>query len=79
MPGANTVDAIAAGVDRGSVGAVLELLAATRALFPGRELRALACGGDARFFLDSMPGVFEDGGADFTLRGLLLAWELRDS
>ena len=76
MPRRNTVEAITLGVDLGVVGAVRELLRSTEALFPGRRLRALACGGDAPFFIKAMPDFFEAGGLDFTLRGLVKAWEM---
>lgn len=76
MPGRNTMGAIALGVDLGVVGAVRELLASTASFFPGRALRAVACGGDAPFFLRAMPGLFEPGGDFFTLSGLVKAWEL---
>ena len=76
MPGRSTVEAIALGVDVGSVGAVRELLSSAAAFFPGRTLRALACGGDAPFFINALPGLLEPGGDLFTLSGLVKAWEL---
>lgn len=76
MPGRSTEEAIALGVDLGAVGAVKELLASTASLFPGQPLRAVACGGDAPFFLQAMPGAFDAGGELFTLSGLVKAWEL---
>ena len=76
MPGRNTVEAIALGIDLGVVGAVRELLKSASELFPGKRLRVVACGGDAPFFLKAVPEIFEAGGSDFTLRGLVKAWEM---
>ncbi len=76
MPGRDTLSAIALGVDLGAVGAVGALLVSAASLFPGRSLRTVACGGDAPFFLQAMPGALEPAGELFTLSGLVKAWEM---
>lgn len=69
FPGGNTVDAINLGTDCAAVGAVKELLRRMRLAFPGEQIRCVACGGDAPFFLRELSG-FELADALFTLRGI---------
>lgn len=75
VPGLNTVDAIRAGVDVGSLGAVREILSRLEAFCQGEPLKKLACGGDAEYFISNIDGLVR-AGADFTLRGVAKAWEL---
>ena len=67
-PGRDTASAIRFGVDRGIVGMAEAWLAA----LPG--VTVYAVGGDAPFFLRALPALVP-GGDDFTLRGLLTAWQ----
>ena len=67
-PGTDTRSSIGFGVDRGVIGMVRGWLET----IPGTEVYAV--GGDAPFFLKAMPELL-DGGDDFTLRGLLKAWQ----
>ena len=72
--GSNTLDAMRIGVDGGAVGMVekqMELLA--RQL--GEPAEVVAAGGDAAFFIKHIPWL-KPGGRDFTLKGILKAWEL---
>ncbi len=70
--GRNTVEAIAAGVDLGALGAVGEIISKTKQE-PGLEqCRVIAVGGDAAYFIENIPGL-EAGSDAFTLRGISLA------
>ncbi|MBQ6472328.1 MAG: type III pantothenate kinase [Victivallales bacterium] len=69
--GPNTLDAMAAGVDLGIVGAVRELLDSTRRQLGG-ECLVLPTGGDAPFFLKALPGL-RPAPELLTLRGVALA------
>jgi len=70
--GRNTAEAIAAGVDLGSIGSVREIISKTRQE-PGLEQsRVIAVGGDAAYFIQNIPGL-EAGPVVFTLRGICLA------
>ena len=69
--GANTLDAMAAGVDLGIVGAVRELLESTRRQLGG-ECLVLPTGGDAPFFLKALPEL-RPAPELLTLRGVALA------
>ncbi|MBR0458222.1 MAG: type III pantothenate kinase [Victivallales bacterium] len=66
--GPNTLEAIAAGVDLGVVGAVRELLAQTRRVL-GESCRVFPAGGDAPFFLKALPEL-QPGPDLLTLRGV---------
>ncbi len=71
--GTNTLDAMAAGIDRGVLGSVKELIAATRSL-PGMDrCPFVAAGGDAAFFLENLPGVLQPGQNLLTLLGVSMA------
>lgn len=72
--GCNTLDAMRLGIDGGVVGMVQWLIGNARRRL-GQETRFIAIGGDARFFLNHIPGL-EDGGEFFTLNGIKKAWEL---
>ena len=67
-PGTDTRSSIGFGIDRGVIGMVRSWLETIP------EAAVYAVGGDAAFFLKAMPDLI-DGGDDFTLRGLLKAWQ----
>ncbi|MDD5729231.1 MAG: type III pantothenate kinase, partial [Victivallales bacterium] len=73
-PGTNTVGQMALGIDVGLCGAVRELIAVMRRE-AGENLRVVAAGGDAGFFVKRLSGL-EYAGDDFTLKGILKAWEM---
>ena len=75
--GSNTLDALAAGVDLGIVGAVRELLAATRRQLGG-ECLVLPTGGDAPFFLRALPELHPSPEL-LTLRGVALAASIKSN
>ncbi len=70
LPGANTAEAIALGVDGGAIGMVRELLTRLKQKFSPRSL--VAVGGDADFFLPEFPEL-TPGQEFFTLQGIRLA------
>jgi type III pantothenate kinase len=67
--GANTQDAIVAGVDMGIAGAVQFLLENTRAELEASSCPVLVTGGDAAYFLASISDLMSTP-PDFVLRGL---------
>ena len=69
--GANTRDALRAGVDLGLLGAVERLLAETRRELAAPGATVVAIGGDAAYFCRHLGGVVA-GAPDFTCRGLAL-------
>lgn len=73
--GTNTVDAMRLGIDRGVIGSTRELIADIKSLFPDETVRLVGVGGDCKFFIDHIPEI-EYGGNDYTLQGILKAWEL---
>ncbi len=72
-PGVATGDQMILGIDSGAVGAVKELIEIMRKSVNG-NLNLLATGGDANFFIKNISGI-EYAGDDFTLKGILIAWE----
>lgn len=70
--GTKTLDAIASGVDLGVIGAVKELMAATRMELNMPDCRFLSAGGDAPYFLEHIPEL-EKGQELLTLRGVAAA------
>lgn len=72
-PGTDTATTIAFGVDQGVLGMVQQWLVRIAAML-GKRPRIVGIGGDARRYLAAIPGM-EYGGADFTLKGLLYAWQ----
>ena len=62
------------GIDTGAVGAVKELIQIMRQSIDG-NLNLIATGGDADFFIKNISGI-EYAGDDFTLKGILKAWEI---
>jgi len=75
-PGTSTADQMLLGVDIGTVGAVRKLIEVMRRK-TGEGLRIVATGGDAGFFIKRLSGI-EYAGDDFTLRGILKAWEIHN-
>ncbi len=73
--GLNTADAIRLGVDGGAVGIAREMIAHAQKMFAGKEMAAYGTGGDAGFFCRAIAELV-DGGAEFTLRGIVKSWEL---
>ncbi len=67
--GANTEDAILAGVDLGVVGAVQFIIDNTRAELEAPGCPVLVTGGDAPYFLSNIPNLLA-APPHFTLRGL---------
>ncbi|MCP3966395.1 MAG: type III pantothenate kinase [Lentisphaerae bacterium] len=72
-PGIATGDQMLLGIDKGAVGAVKELVKVMRAAVDGK-LTIIGSGGDYKFFKDKIPEMVF-GGEDFTLKGILKAWE----
>lgn len=71
--GANTADAMRCGIDGGATGMVKGLMEMIRHKFSSR-VTFVATGGDREFFLRHIDDL-TDGGDDFTLCGILIAWE----
>lgn len=72
--GRNTKEAIMLGVDRGVTGSVEAVLKSIMNTVEGGQATIIGTGGDFGFFKKTI-GNMIDGGADFTLRGILLAWK----
>ena len=72
-PGVATGDQMILGIDCGAVGAVKELIEIMRKSVD-EDLKLVATGGDADFFIKNISGI-EYAGDDFTLKGILKAWE----
>lgn len=72
-PGVATGDQMVLGIDSGVVGAVNELIRIMRKSIDG-DLKLLATGGDADFFMKNISEI-EYAGDNFTLKGILKAWE----
>ena len=69
--GTTTTEAIITGIDRGIIGSVKEII---NSISNGESFRAVAVGGDAQFICNHIPEC-ENGGEDFTLQGIVTAWE----
>ncbi|QSH40347.1 type III pantothenate kinase [Lentisphaerota bacterium ZTH] len=72
-PGVATGDQMLLGIDKGAVGGVKEIIEMMRNAVDG-DLTVVGAGGDFKFFKDEIPEMIF-GGEDFTLRGILKAWE----
>jgi len=70
--GRNTRDAIAAGTDLASVGALREVLSRTLECLPEKHM-VYATGGDAPYFLRALPGLLVPAPGHLTLHGVRLA------
>jgi len=75
-PGVATGDQMLLGIDSGVVGAVKELIDIMSQSING-HLDLVATGGDADFFIKNISGI-EYAGDDFTLKGILKAWEIHN-
>jgi type III pantothenate kinase len=73
-PGVATGDQMLLGIDSGVIGTVKELISIMRQSIDG-DLNLVATGGDANFFIKNISGI-EYAGDDFTLKGILKAWEI---
>ena len=73
-PGTATGEQMLLGINGGAVGMVKELIQVMRRSVNG-DLRIFATGGDAEFFIKNIPEI-EYAGDDFTLMGILKAWEI---
>ena len=73
-PGTATGDQMILGMDSGAIGAVKELIGIMRKSVKG-NLNIVATGGDADFFIKNISGI-EYAGDEFTLKGILKAWEI---
>ncbi len=73
-PGVATGDQMLLGIDAGVIGTVKELIRIMRQSING-DLNLIAAGGDAKFFIKNISGI-EYAGDDFTLKGILKAWEI---
>jgi len=74
FPGTSTVSDIRWGTDAMTAAGVCDAVARARTMFPGKHLRVVVCGGDRAFFMRFLDDV-EDGGDDFTLRGIRTIYE----
>ncbi len=74
MPGTCTLDDMRWGIDSMLLAGIADFLQRARAMFPGKKLRIVACGGDREFFIRNLPGI-EDGTGEFTERGILSLWQ----
>ena len=74
FPGTSTVSDLRWGIDASAAAGVCDIVARARAMFPGKRLRVVLCGGDRLFFKQFLPDA-EDGGADFTLQGIRIVYE----
>lgn len=73
-PGNSTVSDLRWGTDGALLAAVQDLVNRSRALFPGKHLRVVFCGGDGAFFAKYIADT-EFGGADLTLNGIRSLYE----
>jgi len=73
--GTSTIDAIAAGVDRGLIGSIKEIVSGIKKELNSESVRLVTVGGDAQFLCNNIPEL-ELGDIDFTMRGIVKIWEL---
>ncbi|MBR6373780.1 MAG: hypothetical protein IKS20_11420, partial [Victivallales bacterium] len=71
--GRNTREAMAAGTDLGSVGALHEILSRTTAMLH-EEYAIYATGGDAPYFLKALPELLNPAPPLLTLQGVVCAF-----
>ncbi len=74
FPGHTSVTDLRWGTDGMLIAGIRDIIEKTRAVFPGKNLRVVVCGGDCDFVLRHIPGL-ERGGADFTERGIRMLYE----
>ncbi len=72
--GCNTAEAIKLGIESSLIGGIKEFIRLANMQL-GDGVRVVAVGGDSRMVFDNIDGI-EDGGEDFTLRGIMILWEL---
>lgn len=75
-PGTNTVNAMRLGIDGGVIGSVKEIIDRLQGKY-SKRLKVVVTGGDHDFFLRNIDGL-EYAGDEFTLRGILKAWEMNN-
>lgn len=69
FPGNSSVSDLRWGTDAMLIAGLEQLIRKTKALFPGKTLRVVVCGGDYEFIMRHIPGL-ESGGTDFTNDGI---------
>ena len=77
FPATNTEESLRLGTDMALLDAVAGFVARVRKTY-GEETRIVLCGGDRRYFL-SVARNLEDGGPDFTLRGVEASYRARSA
>ncbi|MBO5959061.1 MAG: type III pantothenate kinase, partial [Lentisphaeria bacterium] len=70
FPGNSSESDLRWGTDAMLIAGIENISEKTKALFPGKKLRIVVCGGDCDFVLNHIPGL-ERGGADFTKAGII--------
>lgn len=73
--GENTAEAVRSGTDLGMIGAIKEIIKRIEVEMDCGGCYLTAVGGDADFLSSAIPEICR-GAEDFTLRGLVIAWEL---
>ncbi len=68
-PGRSSISDLRWGTDAMLIAGIQHIIEKTKAIFPGKTLRIVACGGDCEFIMRHIPGL-EYGGADFTKDGI---------
>ena len=69
FPGRSSISDLRWGTDAMLIAGIQNIIEKTKAIFPGKPLRIVACGGDCEFIMRHIPGM-EYGGADFTKDGI---------
>ena len=69
FPGRSSISDLRWGTDAMLIAGIQNIIEKTKAIFPGKTLRIVACGGDCEFIMRHIPGM-EYGGADFTKDGI---------
>ena len=69
FPGRSSISDLRWGTDAMLIAGIQNIIEKTKAIFPGKSLRIVACGGDCEFIMRHIPGM-EYGGADFTKDGI---------
>jgi type III pantothenate kinase len=75
-PGTTTGEQMLLGVNTGALGAIKELIRTMRRNTDG-NLKIVGTGGDVEFFMKNIPEI-EYAGDNFTLYGILKAWEIHN-
>ena len=69
FPGRSSISDLRWGTDAMLLAGIQNIIEKTKAIFPGKTLRIVACGGDCEFLMRHIPGL-EYGGANFTKDGI---------